>query len=127
MFILGIHKDPWHNTGAALIRSEMGKTDFVFISEERLNRQKDSRAFPEHSINACLKEFGLSRKDQVDLVMLDYIRDQNWRVDFFKTQCVQVPELNALPEKNTYCKSSFCARMCNFLFFGVRKSGSSCG
>ena len=66
MFVLGIHKDPWHNTGAALIRFENGKTDFVFVSEERLDRIKDSRAYPELSIRACLKEFGLSRMDEVD-------------------------------------------------------------
>ena len=84
MYVLGIHKDPWHNTGAALIRSIKGKTDFVFISEERLDRVKDSRSYPIHAIKACLKEFGLKQIDQVDLVMLDYISNMDWRKDYFK-------------------------------------------
>jgi carbamoyltransferase len=100
MYVLGIHKDPWHNSGAALIRSKDGKTDFVFISEERLSRAKDSRAYPESSIRACLKEFGLSSMEQVDLVVLDYIRDKNWRMDYFKSPCIIAPEMDALvPEK----------------------------
>jgi len=97
MFVLGIHKDPWHDTGAAVIRYENEKTDFVFVSEERLDRVKDSRAYPERSIRSCLEEFGLSRIDQVDLVVMDYIREKNWRADHFKTRCTISPELEAMP------------------------------
>ena len=81
MFVLGIHKDPWHNTGAALIHYENAGTDFVFISEERLDRVKDSRSYPDLSIQACLREFGLRSINEVDLVVLDYIRNKDWRFD----------------------------------------------
>ena len=100
MYVLGIHKDPWHNSGAALIRSKNGKTDFVFISEERLTREKDSRSYPEHSIRACLKEFNLSSMHEVDLVVMDYICNKNWREDYYKFPCTIAPEMDALlPEK----------------------------
>lgn len=102
MFVLGIHKDPWHNTGAALIRFEDGITDFVFISEERLDRVKDSRAYPEHSIRACLKEFGLSSMNEVDLVVMDYIHNKNWRADHFKKPCVISSEMNSLPPEKIH-------------------------
>ena len=102
MFVLGIHKDPWHNTGAALIRCEGDKTDFVFVSEERLDRVKDSRAYPENSIRACLKEFGLSRMNEVDLVVLDYIRDKNWRIDHFNTPCCITPEMDEVPSEKIH-------------------------
>jgi len=102
MYVLGIHKDPWHDTGAALIRCDNEKTDFVFVSEERLNRVKDSRAYPDHSIRSCLKEFGLSSIDQVDLVVMDYIRDKNWRADHFKMPCVIPRELEAMPPRKIH-------------------------
>lgn len=97
MFVLGMHKDPWHNTGAALVRCEAGRTDVVMISEERLDRVKDSRNFPARSIDACLREFGLRTLDQVDLVVLDYIRDKDWRHDHFLRPCATIPALQALP------------------------------
>ena len=97
MYVLGIHKDPWHNTGAALVRCEANRTDIVTISEERLDRIKDSRNYPRKSIDACLKEFGLDRLDQVDLVVLDYILRRDWRRDYFKLPCQAAPELEALP------------------------------
>ena len=100
MFVLGIHKDPWHNTGAALIRHEAGKTDFVFVSEERLDRVKDSRAFPERSIIACLNEFGLRNINDVDLVVMDYIRNKDWKRDYFRNPCQISSEMETLaPEK----------------------------
>ncbi len=102
MFVLGIHKDPWHNTGAALVRCDAGRTDVVMISEERLDRVKDSRNYPARSIAACLKEFDLSSVDQVDLVVLDYIRSKNWQCDHFKTPCQNAPELEKLPTEKIH-------------------------
>lgn len=96
MLVLGIHKDPWHNTGAALIRGERGRSEFVLISEERLDRVKDSRAYPEKSISVCLREFGVPHLEEVDLIVLDYIRDRNWRLDHFKTPCRQATALDTL-------------------------------
>jgi carbamoyltransferase len=96
MLVLGIHKDPWHNTGAALVRSDAGHTEVVMVSEERLDRVKDSRSYPDRSIKACLKEFGLTGLDQVDLVVMDYIHDKDWRRDHFKTPCQTVLELEKL-------------------------------
>jgi carbamoyltransferase len=123
MFVLGIHKDPWHNTGAALIRSENGKTDFVFVSEERLDRAKDSRAYPERSIRACLKEFGLSRMDAVDLVVMDYICDTNWRADHFKTPCSIAPEMDALPPEKIHVMNHHLAHAAAvFYSSGFKKS-----
>jgi carbamoyltransferase len=123
MFVLGIHKDPWHNTGAALIRSEGAKTDIVFISEERLNRVKDSRAYPEKAIYACLNEFGLKTIDEVDLVVMDYIRDKNWRKDFFKTECNISSELNALPPEKVHVMNHHLAHAAaTFYSSGFKKS-----
>jgi carbamoyltransferase len=99
MIILGIHKDPWHNTGAALIRGSEGVTDFVMISEERLDRVKDSRAYPEKAITACLNEFGLGSINEVDLIVLDYIRNQDWRQDHFRQQCRQDIILQDIPQE----------------------------
>ena len=38
--VLGIHKDPWHNTGASIVTEEDGKVGVVYIAEERLDRKK---------------------------------------------------------------------------------------
>jgi carbamoyltransferase len=81
MLVLGIHKDPWHNTGAAAIyRGEEGIPKFVFISEERLDREKDSRAFPLLAINKILNILNLC-KDDIDLIIMDYIIDRDWQKD----------------------------------------------
>ena len=120
MFVLGLHKDPWHDTGAALIRRDGDRTDFVVVSEERLDRVKDSRAYPEKAIAACLNEFGLKSIHDVDLVVLDYICDQDWRKDHFRRECRQDIALHELPTDKirvvnhhlahayaTYCSSGF--------------------
>lgn len=97
IFVLGLHKDPWHNTGAALVRSLDGKVDVVMVSEERLDRVKDSRNPPELSIAACLNEFGRRSLDELDLVVLDYIRTADWRQDHVRTPCRRIEALERLP------------------------------
>src|SRR5262245_49028672 len=88
MIVLGLHKDPWHNSGAAMIRDDGNGPRFVYIAEERLNRVKDSRAFPELATHACMTELGVHSVDEVDLVVLDYIRHaSDWRQDHFRTPC----------------------------------------
>ena len=59
MNILGLHKDPWHNTGAAIIKFDNNKVQFANLSEERCDRVKDSRNFPAVSTQACMKELGI--------------------------------------------------------------------
>ena len=56
MKILGLHKDPWHNSGAAVIIEKEGKVEFGNLSEERANREKDSRAFPEMSTKILMEQ-----------------------------------------------------------------------
>lgn len=86
--VLGIHKDPWHNTGASIVMELDGKVDVVYIAEERLDRKKDSREFPERAVAACMKHAGLASFAELDLVVMDYIcRGDDWRKDFFKTPC----------------------------------------
>lgn len=86
--VLGIHKDPWHHTGASLITEKNGKVDVVYVAEERLDRKKDSREFPEQAIAACMKHAGLTSVAQFDLVVMDYIcRGDDWKNDFFHKPC----------------------------------------
>lgn len=86
--VLGIHKDPWHNTGASIVTEQNGKMDVVYIAEERLDRKKDSREFPERAVAACMKHAGLASFTELDLVVMDYIcRGDDWKKDFFKTPC----------------------------------------
>lgn len=85
---LGIHKDPWHNTGACAISGTHSDYDIAFLSEERLDRVKDSRAFPQKSIEACMHQTGVSDMSEFDAVVMDYIvTDQDWRLDQLKRPC----------------------------------------
>lgn len=86
--VLGIHKDPWHNTGAAIVMEQDGKVEVVSVAEERLDRQKDSRQFPALAVAACLKHVGLRSVADLDLVVMDYICcGDDWKKDFFTTPC----------------------------------------
>lgn len=99
--VLGIHKDPWHNTGASIVYEIDGKVDVVYVAEERLDRKKDSREFPQRAIEACMKHAGLSSFSELDLVVMDYIayRD-DWKKDYFKTPCKTDVFLNEIdPDK----------------------------
>lgn len=87
MIVLGLHKDPWHNTGAAIVKIEGGKRRVVMVSEERFDRVKDSRAFPSRSVEACMHDFGVKNIGEFDLVVLDYIVSTDWRNDQHKKPC----------------------------------------
>lgn len=90
LIVLGLHKDPWHNTAAALIRDDDdgGGPRMAYVAEERLDRVKDSSAFPQRAIEACMLELGVKSVLEIDYVVLDYICDGNdWRRDFFKRPC----------------------------------------
>jgi carbamoyltransferase len=82
MIILGLHKDPWHSTGAAIVREEANEVRFASLSEERANREKDSRKFPQLSVKACLDQLGVSSIAEIDLVVMDYIVTSDWRTIF---------------------------------------------
>jgi len=85
---LGIHKDPWHNTGACAISGQDAAYEIAFLSEERLDRVKDSRAFPQKSIEACMRHTNVSKVSEFDAVVMDYIvTDEDWRLDQFKNPC----------------------------------------
>src|SRR4051812_34958342 len=87
MIILGLHKDPWHNSGAAMIREDAKGVRFANLSEERANREKDSRKFPSLSLKACMNEVGVSSPDAIDLVVMDYIVRPDWTRDWYRRPC----------------------------------------
>jgi len=88
MLFLGLHKDPWHNSGACALRQKNGRLSVALLSEERIDRIKDSRAFPHHSAVACLREVGVSSPSECDGIVLDYIVNrENWRKDQFRRSC----------------------------------------
>ena len=87
MVVLGLHKDPWHNTGAAMIRESEGRPDFANLSEERANREKDSRRFPALAVKACMAELGISSMAEINAVVLDYIVRPSWENDWLRHPC----------------------------------------
>lgn len=70
--VLGMKLDPWHDTGAAVVVEDAGRLKVKTISQERLNRQKHTRAFPLEAAQYCLDEAGCRLQD-VNLVVCDYI------------------------------------------------------
>jgi carbamoyltransferase len=100
MVILGIHKDPWHNTGAAILYSKKGKVTVSTLSEERLDRIKDSRNFPEKSIKACMEQVGVKSLNDIDLVVTDYFESKDICFkDYNKKVCRTDTLLHKLPKK----------------------------
>jgi carbamoyltransferase len=87
MMVLGLHKNPWHNTGAAIIREDADGVQFANLSEERANREKDSRKFPGLSIKACMDELGVSALAKTDKIVLDYIVRPDWANDWYRHPC----------------------------------------
>lgn len=87
--VLGLHKDPWHDSGAAVVATDTdGERVIVAINEERLDRTKNSRAFPERATRSCLDEFGIASPEHADLVVYDYIYERmDWRKDFRHNPC----------------------------------------
>ncbi len=92
MIVLGLHKDPWHNSGAAMIRDDGDGPRFAYVAEERMDRVKDSRNFPAASTRACMTELGVDSLDEIDMVVMDYIVERSdWRRDHVKTRaCTDV-------------------------------------
>ena len=87
MIILGLHKDPWHNTGAAMIRVDDDGVGFANLGQERCDRVKDSRAFSLASTTACMNELGVGSIDDVDLVVMGYVCQRDWWRDAYRRPC----------------------------------------
>ena len=71
MIVLGVHSFV-HDSGACVA----GDQGVCAISEERLNRIKQSPAFPNLAIAYVLKEYGIKNINQVDLVVYDMFERQ---------------------------------------------------
>lgn len=112
MIVLGLHRDPWHNSGSAVIRAEGGEVRFATLSEERCNREKDSRKFPELSARACMEELGVSCLDEVDLVVMDYIVNRDWRSDFYRRPGIADSFLNQLDPAKIHVMNHHLAHAC---------------
>jgi carbamoyltransferase len=87
MIVLGLHKDPWHDSGAAIIKAGQGRVHFANLCEERCNREKDSRKFPLLATEACMRELGVTSIADSDLVVLDYIVRPDWQNDWHRHPC----------------------------------------
>ncbi|MEO7275981.1 MAG: carbamoyltransferase C-terminal domain-containing protein, partial [Vicinamibacterales bacterium] len=70
--VLGLKLNPWHDTGAAVVVEKDADLRVVTISQERLDRVKNSRAFPREAIDFCLGEADCRTKG-LDLIVADYI------------------------------------------------------
>jgi carbamoyltransferase len=70
-----------------MIRGDANAVQFANLSEERCNREKDSRKFPNLSIKACMDQLGVSSMAEIDLVVLDYIIRRDWLNDWHRRPC----------------------------------------
>lgn len=115
--VLGLHKDNWHDTGAAIVaRDQNCERAIVHINEERLDRTKHSRSFPQRATDSCLKELGLSSVHDVDLVILDHtMNSEDWRRDYRKNPCRKDVFLQELPnEKIKIIRHHLCHAAASF-------------
>ena len=115
--MLGLHKDPWHNTGACIIKDDGEKTNFAFLSEERLDRIKDSRNFPELSIKACMKQLDVKNYDEFDFIVMDYIENEDWQLDEFKRKCKKDTFLNNIKKEKIFTVNHHLLHACSTYFF----------
>jgi carbamoyltransferase len=81
MVILGLHREPWHDTGAAILVEKEDHVDVISITQERLDRVKDSRAYPGDAIAYCMREMGIKSIEEIDLIVTDYIEVPVWNRD----------------------------------------------
>lgn len=117
MKILGLHKDPWHNTGAAVIKETGDGISFANLAEERLDRVKDSRHFPELSTRACMKELGIQDISEFDAVVVDYIVNKNsLSDDYNNTPCLQDTFINKVDPKKLHIVNHHLAHAYNVFY-----------
>jgi carbamoyltransferase len=96
MIILGLHRDPWHNSGSAIIKEENGIVSMANLAEERSNREKDSRKFPFLSTKACMNQCQVRSFNDIDLVVLDYIMKADCHADYYRRPSDQATFLNEI-------------------------------
>jgi len=116
MIVLGLHKDPWHNTGAAIIKDTDGQVEFAFISEERLNREKDSRKFPQKAIDACMRQLGITDIADIDLVVMDYIVSNDWRTDTVNGKPIKTDFLSQFPPEKLVVINHHLSHACSTFY-----------
>ncbi len=68
MKILGLHVTGGQSSAALLVDGQV----VAAVSEERLNRIKQSRSFPRKAIAYCLQEAGLERPDELDTIAVSW-------------------------------------------------------
>ena len=87
--VLGLHKDPWNNTGVAFVAGDSnGGRVIAHANLERFNREKSSRAFPANSVAACVAEVGLNSPQATDFVLVHWsMSDAGWEQDFRRNPC----------------------------------------
>jgi carbamoyltransferase len=89
--VLGLKLSPWHDTGAAIVFEEGPELRVVAISQERLDRVKNSRAFPEAAINYCL-DMAHCRLTDLSLVVCDFIVSPRAKDSFLNFPDARLPE-----------------------------------
>ncbi len=116
MIILGLHRDPWHDTGAAIIRDDGRGPSIVMVSEERMDRVKDSRAFPTRAIEACMADAEVRSVDDIDLVVLDYIRTPDWRHDEHQRPAARGTLLERIASEKIHVINHHLAHACSTFY-----------
>ena len=115
--ILGLHKSPWHDTGACIIQSsELNEIKINFISQERLDKKKHSRTFPELAINSCMRELKIDSYEEIDLVILDYIINKDWRLDNKEGKQKKEGFLKNFPEEKITTINHHLAHACSVFY-----------
>ena len=79
-YILGIQSFANMDSGASIVKADRNGEvlDYVAISEERLVRKKHPYTFPLHSIDYCMKYFGIKDIMDINLLVCDWIRREQW-------------------------------------------------
>ncbi len=116
MNVLGLHKDPWHNSGAAIVSEDADGVRFANLSEERRNREKDSRKFPGLSVKACMDELGIETVDDFDLIVMDYIINPDWRSDWYRSPCATNNFLADVDPQKIHVIDHHLAHACNVFY-----------
>ena len=81
---IGIHRDPWGNTGASAVCEINNERKIICLTEERFDREKDSRKYPQNSLKECLDFLGIKNFNDADAIACDYIVRKSWSEDYNK-------------------------------------------
>lgn len=99
-----------------MIREDANGVQFANLSEERCNREKDSRRFPNLSIKACMDQLGVSSMAEVDLVVLDYIVRRDWKDDWHRRPCETETCLKDMAPRKLVVINHHLAHACSVFF-----------